>query len=585
MGHARPSLRWSADERGGRVERGRAAAQSVRTSTMARPPGADDEYQELQKRFQILESERKNLFEHTQLEVKKNKEALGKLKKENKELRSNLSSLMSDQGRATGKDSEISKLEQQVQDLRRRHDDVKHQCAFRQKELDVMHDKLKDLEKEMSKLKDDDTPLTRNIRTLENRLDKAMIKYNEAQSIRKTYEQIVKRLKEERIGFDNQLAAIEGTLKAKEKDLEELVLMSHDAQHAKEVAKAELLKLEHQLMEEKKQREKELADRRALVQQKVEMNQRMEKRDKMRREMALVEGGETQGGEGDASMKKTMFSTAFHSALNEHVMEEEQKKITTYEEAFRKIKDATGVSDVNDVIHKFLTQDETHNNLVVMTKEAQARIDALNEEKAQAKATVDEIKYSGTGSLGSRRIVDEFESHLSEASSKCERNKQKYERVAKILINVKSGVEHLADKLEPITVEQEAVVMTDSTVVEVLAQCEAKLMRLMDSVEGDQPSQEQDVQGQEKMMTSQEIEMPAYNIRIQIPHDADDDSGDEDMEEDDQEDVPDRDQVKKYSSLMLEKANKKHKRQRKRKTDVGSGTKGTKSGGKRPDMA
>ena len=61
---------------------------------MARPPGADDEYQELQKRFQILESERKNLFEHTQLEVKKNKEALAKLKKENKELRSSLSSLM-----------------------------------------------------------------------------------------------------------------------------------------------------------------------------------------------------------------------------------------------------------------------------------------------------------------------------------------------------------------------------------------------------------------------------------------------------------------------------------------------------------
>jgi hypothetical protein len=489
----------------------------------------------------------------------------------------------SDQGRSTGKDSEINKLELQVADLRRKHDDVRHQCQFRQKELDTMQDKLKDLEKEMDKLKDDDTPLTRNIRTLENRLDKAMIKYNEAQSIRKTYEQIVKRLKEERIGFDNQLAAIERTLKAKEKDLEELVLMSHDAQHAKEVAKAELLKLEHQLMEEKKQREKELADRRALVQQKVEMNQRMEKRDKMRREMAMVEGGEQGGGDGDAGMKKNMFSTAFHSALNEHVMEEEQKKITTYEEAFRKIKDATGVSDVNEVIQKFLTQDETHNNLVVMTKEAQARIDALNEEKTQAKAKVEEIKYSGTGSLGSRRIVDEFESHLSEASSKCERNKQKYERIAKILINVKSGVEHLADKLEPITVEQEAVVMTDSTVVEVLAQCEAKLMRLMDSLEGDQATVE-DAAGQEKMMTSQEIEMPAYNIRIQIPHDAEDDSGDDDMEEDDQEDVPDRDQVKKYSSLMLEKANKKQKRQRKRKSE-GGGTKGSKSGGKRPDIA
>ena len=52
----------------------------------------------------------------------------------------------------------------------------------------------------------------RQIRTLENRLDKAMIKYNEAQSIRKTYDQIVKRLKEERVNFDNQLGAIEATL-------------------------------------------------------------------------------------------------------------------------------------------------------------------------------------------------------------------------------------------------------------------------------------------------------------------------------------------------------------------------------------
>ena len=48
----------------------------------------------------------------------------------------------------------------------------------------------------------------RKIRMLENRLDKAMIKYNEAQSIKRTYELIVKRLKEERVGYDNQLSAI-----------------------------------------------------------------------------------------------------------------------------------------------------------------------------------------------------------------------------------------------------------------------------------------------------------------------------------------------------------------------------------------
>lgn len=39
-----------------------------------------------------------------------------------------------------------------------------------------------------------DSRLTKKIRSLENRLDKAMIKFNEAQSIRRTYEQIVHRL-------------------------------------------------------------------------------------------------------------------------------------------------------------------------------------------------------------------------------------------------------------------------------------------------------------------------------------------------------------------------------------------------------
>jgi len=50
---------------------------------------------------------------------------------------------------------------------------------------------------------------------LENKLDKAMIKYNEAMSIRRTYEQILERLKDERAGYDNRIHAIQKSLKAK----------------------------------------------------------------------------------------------------------------------------------------------------------------------------------------------------------------------------------------------------------------------------------------------------------------------------------------------------------------------------------
>lgn len=42
-------------------------------------------------------------------------------------------------------------------------------------------------------------------------------------------------LQEERVGFDNQLGAVERTLQAKIKDYEELLLLSGDANHAREV--------------------------------------------------------------------------------------------------------------------------------------------------------------------------------------------------------------------------------------------------------------------------------------------------------------------------------------------------------------
>jgi len=215
----------------------------------------------------------------------------------------------------------------------------------------------------------------RQIRVLENRLDKAMIKYNEAQSIRKTYEQIVKRLKEERIGFDNQLAAIERTLKAKERDYEELLLLSHDAYHAKEMAQAELHRFEQGVMEERNQRDKEVQEKKVLVQQRVEMNQRLEQRERMlKKQQDLDKAGERQMKEMSATVDT---SGGGGGGLSNDFAQEERQKIQDYEEAFHRIKEATGVSDVNEVIQKFLTQEDTHKNLTSLTRENQSRIDQL----------------------------------------------------------------------------------------------------------------------------------------------------------------------------------------------------------------
>merc|ERR1711896_677 len=110
----------------------------------------------------------------------------------------------------------------------------------------------------------------------------------------------------------------------------------------------------------------------------------------------------------EQNLKKAVVTNTMYTQLNAAKKEDEQEKITTYEEAFRKIRDATGVSDVSEVISKFLTQEETQKRLMEMTKESQLRIDSLQEEKALAKHRVEEIKFSGNVASGTRRLVDDL---------------------------------------------------------------------------------------------------------------------------------------------------------------------------------
>lgn len=455
---------------------------------------------------------------------------------------------------------EFKNLEKEVYGMRKEYNNKKAEFDAKQRELRTLEDAWDDLKKEAVKPNSEENPMTRGIRTLENRLDKAIIKYNEAQSIRKTYEQIVKRLKDERITFDNQLAAIEKTLKAKEHDYEELLLMAHDANHAKEAARAELARFQQAVAEERRQREKELNERRAQARARQEMMTRAENREKMRQEIVLEAQGDLSVSD-EQNLKKAVVTNQMYSQLNANKKEDEQDKITTYEEAFRKIRDATGVSDVTEVISKFLTQEETQKRLMEMTKESQLRIDSLQEEKALAKHRVEEIKFSGNVASGTRRLVDDFETLLSEANSKCERNKAKYERIAKVLVNVKAGVQHLFERLELVELSNANPVhtMNDETVVEVLNQGEEKLMKVLETIAKVEveASEEPEAEGYESPGAG---DLPAYNIRVALPSQEEDGMSESDVDEEEGDDVPDREQMKKMSNLMLEKATKKTKK-------------------------
>lgn len=78
----------------------------------------------------------------------------------------------------------------------------------------------------------------------------------------------------------------------------------------------------------------------------------------------------------------------------------------------RRIKDATGVSDVNEIIQKFTTQHDTYNNLVELKQNNEKKLNDLNGKKGSLRNEVDKLRYEGLENM-TRKQIDEVEKNVN----------------------------------------------------------------------------------------------------------------------------------------------------------------------------
>lgn len=494
--------------------------------------------EDIQHRFELIEEERKASYETDKLSIQQNKEIISQIKEENMACRNRITQMQIEKPQPPERQQE--KAMSNVNIYHRKYNLVKANNAKKQSELYQLDIKLSTLSADSKKHKSEATPEMQQIRVLEHRLDKTMVKYNEAQSIRQTYETIVKKLMEERLGFDNQLFAIESTLKAKEHDYEDLLLMSHDACQANQMALAELHRFEQGVLEERKQRDKEVQEKKTLVEQRVQMNRRLEECEKKFKQQHDPDRA------GDCQLKATSVTsnlTAERSCGHAH---EDQQKLQNYEEALDAVKEATGASNVGEVIQKLLMQKETQKNLADLTKRNQATIDCLIQERQKLKSQVEELKFSSGGNVSRRDAIDDLDHHVEEATEKFDRNKGKFESMAKILIDMKAGIDHLCVKLLPIKLGGEAPMkVNDKTIVKALQQCELKLSKLCSLTQNlDDPNDIKKMLAEkkyeEKLLIKNQLD-----ARVKLTHiEEETDDEDDDFFEQIDEDVWHRKQVK-----------------------------------------
>jgi len=551
----------------------------------------EQQIEDLRERMRLLQQDRRANVDLLESNKTTNADEVRFLRDENKELRIRVSQLQRTNDDAQGENQELVHAQREVMRMRAEYDSLKSLSTTHKSQLDKLKDDVKTCTLESKRPNQEDNPMTRQIRILENRLDKAMIKYNEAQSIKTTYDQIVKRLKEERVGFDNQLQALERTLQAKQRDYEELLFLSGDANHAREVSQQELQKVKSAYEEERLRRETELRERHQVVQLRKTMYDRAIKREAKRQEIiekSIVD--DNIDGEGETALRASMSMGGLDGSqsADEFAKTASNNKIDIFENAFRKIKEATGVSDVNEVITKIENQEGTSANLMSLTKENQARIESLTETKDKMQKKVEEIKYSSSGSGHRRKLVDEKEELLSTSNTRTERWKTKYDRFATTLISVKAGIKHLQDKIENAREDVGGVKseLQDDTIVHVLRESEDTLLTLFNRVKANQ-AEEQAITGAPVPLHKQSTihggmaidhldenelrENRPFNQRINLPSAGEehlDDAHEDNLGDLDEEELT-RDKVKKASSQILVAQDRRNKKRKGKKQAAG----------------
>jgi len=138
-------------------------------------------------------------------------------------------------------------------------------------------------------------------------------------------------------------------------------------------------------------------------------------------------------------------------------------------------------------------------------------------------------------------------------------------------VNAKAGIQHLADRLEPVKLpDAQKLDMSDDNVLKILNDCEYKLERLVQVANEELDEQEQAPPEGDEARKAAGGE-GSNNIRVQLS-DNEEDTDDEGEEEGEEEEAPmERDKLKELERNALDKAARKGRAKARQKEGGGGG--------------
>ena len=213
---------------------------------------------ELQRKIRFVSNDIKTYTEDVQGKIKKQRTQISKIKKENQSLKDELLTIQkSKEPRPMTRtasfletpDSFQEKIEAEQKKLKELESSIK-----------IIHEKLFKQREQIGGInasRDNASALNKQLRILENRLDKANQKFNEAIAQNKVLREEIDNLRRERVIFDKIYQKLEKELHSKRKDMANIIEAANNAYEDRDKAQDTLTTIKDQAKKEQAEFEKE----------------------------------------------------------------------------------------------------------------------------------------------------------------------------------------------------------------------------------------------------------------------------------------------------------------------------------------
>jgi chromosome segregation ATPase len=451
---------------------------------------------QLQREYRHMELNRRSFAEQSQAQLRKQQSTIDKLRKDNEILKGEIALIMRSSNRP------LSSMQQEI--LQRMHDAgdgyanaiefEKRNIEQNQEQILIMKEKILHQRKSMGGVnasKENNHMIQKQIRILENRLEKALVKFNEAIAHNKTLRDEIDDLRRERVVYENIYRKMEKELQDRKQKMAEVIELSNQSYEQRDGYQLEIAAIEQANRKEQEDFEEQM----------IELGRMLENDLRLPTPSATGRFGGTNtnglasskrfGSTGSLLMNDTGGDEAGDSRgglLSRSKLQSGSKstsamdRVQNFEEAFEKIKASTGISDIEELVRTFIKNEDHNFSLFNYVNEQNNEIEKYEEQIQQLRE--DEKKFtqeSGEDVHQYKQVLKELESKKQTTDSMAEKYEIRSQDLQRIIESLKRGIQSLYDKMdsEDDGLGERDPVVSESNMVQYLGVIESRTNQIL----------------------------------------------------------------------------------------------------------